>query len=127
VRGQIERLDFSELAVSWQQRALPGVPGHEPDPEQGAVGARQVSNAMNVIRALTPGAGSYVNEANYFEADWQQSFWGHIYARLREIKQRYDPPTSSAYTTVSAARPDVLELSAEAGAGNPNPVPSPWA
>ncbi len=46
---------------------------------------------MNVIRALTPGAGSYVNQANYFEADWQQSFWGHNYARLREIKQRYDP------------------------------------
>jgi FAD/FMN-containing dehydrogenase len=32
-----------------------------------------------------------VNEADYFEPDWQASFWGANYPRLREIKQRYDP------------------------------------
>jgi FAD/FMN-containing dehydrogenase len=46
---------------------------------------------MDVIRALAPGAGAYVNEADYFEPDWQASFWGANYPRLREIKQRYDP------------------------------------
>jgi FAD/FMN-containing dehydrogenase len=79
------------LTASWQQYAFPGVPGHEPDPGLAAAGARQVSNAMGVIRALAPGAGAYVNEADYFEPDWQASFWGANYPRLREIKQRYDP------------------------------------
>jgi FAD/FMN-containing dehydrogenase len=79
------------ISASWQQYVFPGVPGHEPDTELGAVRARQVGKAMDVIRALTPGGGAYVNEADYFEPDWQESFWGGNYPRLREIKQRYDP------------------------------------
>src|ERR1700727_284736 len=34
---------------------------------------------------------SYVSETDYFEADWQQAFWGAHYARLKQIKRRYDP------------------------------------
>jgi FAD/FMN-containing dehydrogenase len=67
------------------------VPGHEPDAENAAVGARLVGQTMDVLRALTPGAGSYVNETDYFEPDWQDSFWGANYPRLLEIKRRYDP------------------------------------
>jgi len=77
--------------TSAQQYAFPGVPGHEPDLKLGADCARQVRQAMDVMRALTPGAGAYVNEADYFEPGWQQSFWGVNYPRLREIKQKYDP------------------------------------
>jgi hypothetical protein len=46
---------------------------------------------MSVIRAITPGAGSYVNETDYFEPDWQDSFWGANYPRLLEIKRSCDP------------------------------------
>ena len=79
------------LTVSWQQYAFPGVPGHEPDAENAALGARLVGQTMDVLRVLTPGAGSYVNETDYFEPDWQDSFWGPNYPRLLEIKRRYDP------------------------------------
>jgi FAD/FMN-containing dehydrogenase len=79
------------LTVSWQQYAFPGVPGHEPDAENAALGARLVGQTMDVLRMLTPGAGSYVNETDYFEPDWQDSFWGSNYPRLLEIKRRYDP------------------------------------
>jgi FAD/FMN-containing dehydrogenase len=79
------------LTASWQQYAFPGVPGHEPDTENAALGARLVGQTMDVLRALTPGAGSYVNETDYFEPDWQDSFWGPNYPRLLEIKRRYDP------------------------------------
>jgi FAD/FMN-containing dehydrogenase len=79
------------LTASWQQYAFPGVPGHEPDAENAALGARLVGQTMDVLRALTPGAGSYVNETDYFEPDWQDSFWGPNYPRLLEIKRRYDP------------------------------------
>ena len=30
-------------------------------------------------------------ETDYFEANWQDSFWGDNYARLRAIKEKYDP------------------------------------
>jgi FAD/FMN-containing dehydrogenase len=79
------------LVASWQQYAFPGVPGHEPDAEKAAHGARSVGQTIDVLRAVTPGAGSYGNETDYFEPDWQDSFWGPNYPRLLEIKQRYDP------------------------------------
>jgi FAD/FMN-containing dehydrogenase len=46
---------------------------------------------MAVLREATPDAGSYVNETDYFEPDWQRAFWGEHYPRLLEIKRRYDP------------------------------------
>jgi FAD/FMN-containing dehydrogenase len=46
---------------------------------------------MEPIRRVTTDSGSYVNETDYFETDWQQSFWGDNYSRLLAIKRRYDP------------------------------------
>jgi FAD/FMN-containing dehydrogenase len=79
------------ISASAQQYAFPAVPGHQPDLALAAARARQVSSAMDRIRALTPGSGSYLNETDYFEPDWQHSFWGRNYSRLLEIKQAYDP------------------------------------
>ena len=79
------------ISASFQEHAFPGIPGHEPDPVAGAAHARQVGEAMSPIRAITPGAGSYVNETDYFEPDWQASFWGANYPRLLEIKRSRDP------------------------------------
>src|SRR5215469_8813662 len=79
------------LSASFQEHAFPGVPGHEPDPVTGAANARQVGEAMKPIRTITPGSGSYVNETDYFEPDWQDSFWGSNYPRLLEIKRSRDP------------------------------------
>ena len=38
-----------------------------------------------------PQSGSYANEADYFETDWQNQFWGTNYERLLAIKRKYDP------------------------------------
>ncbi|QKX54826.1 uncharacterized protein TRUGW13939_01915 [Talaromyces rugulosus] len=35
--------------------------------------------------------GTYVNEANPYEPNWQQVFWGDKYQRLLSIKRRVDP------------------------------------
>jgi FAD/FMN-containing dehydrogenase len=50
-----------------------------------------VAAAMKPIIALTPGAGSYVNETDYFETDWKHAFWGKNYERLLAIKHAVDP------------------------------------
>lgn len=35
--------------------------------------------------------GAYLNEANAYETDFQESFWGENYGRLYRIKQKWDP------------------------------------
>ncbi len=63
----------------------------KPDAAEGEEAKAHISAAMKIIRDITPGAGSYVNETDYFEPDWQQSFWGENYPRLLAIKRKYDP------------------------------------
>lgn len=38
-----------------------------------------------------PDSGSYLNEANYHQEDWQTQFWGENYDKLLFIKEKYDP------------------------------------
>ena len=53
--------------------------------------ARAIDLATAELRAIAPDAGSYVSESNYFNASWQDAFWGSNYPRLREVKAKYDP------------------------------------
>ncbi|EFJ17118.1 hypothetical protein SELMODRAFT_421442 [Selaginella moellendorffii] len=53
--------------------------------------ANLVSQANKLFIDLTPGSGTYVNEADYNEPNWQQSFFGKNYPRLYHIKRRVDP------------------------------------
>lgn len=76
---------------SEEQPAYPGVPGHGPDLAHAERAARQVDKAMGVIRDATPDSGAYANEADYFEPEWQHSFWADNYDRLLMIKKKYDP------------------------------------
>jgi FAD/FMN-containing dehydrogenase len=79
------------IIVAAEGPGFPGVAGHEPDKVKGEAAKARVAAAMKLIREATPGTGSYVNETDYFEPDWQQSFWGENYQRLLEIKRKYDP------------------------------------
>ncbi|KAJ7168625.1 hypothetical protein C8R46DRAFT_1267923, partial [Mycena filopes] len=49
-----------------------------------------VDTSINHLRAITPSA-SYSNEGAVHEPDHEVAFWGPNYARLLEVKQRYDP------------------------------------
>ena len=71
--------------------AYPGIQGHEPDTESARRNARAIGRAMDEVRKLVPNPGSYVAESNFFNEDWQRSFWGSNYSRLLAVKDRYDP------------------------------------
>ncbi|RSL42419.1 hypothetical protein CEP53_012205 [Fusarium sp. AF-6] len=43
------------------------------------------------LRSLAPDSGTYFNEADALEPDWQRAFWGHNYEKLLDIKHKYDP------------------------------------
>ena len=53
--------------------------------------SRLIDLATAELRKIVPNAGSYISESNYFNARWQQAFWGSNYPKLRAVKDNYDP------------------------------------
>ena len=78
------------IVADAQGPAYPGIPGHEPWVKKGRQAAQRIDQCVNQLRAVAPNGGAYVSESNYFEKDWQQAYWGGNYARLAEIKRKYD-------------------------------------
>ncbi len=71
--------------------AYPDLEGHQPNSGHGREAVRRMNAAMKLLREATPNAGTYSNEADYHEPDWQKAFWGTHYPRLLAIKKKYDP------------------------------------
>jgi Berberine and berberine like len=40
---------------------------------------------------VIPFKGAYLNETDYFEQNWQESFWGSNYKKFLSVKKKYDP------------------------------------
>ncbi len=53
--------------------------------------AHLIDEAAAALRELAPQAGSYLSESNYFNAHWQQAYFGSHYPRLAALKKKYDP------------------------------------
>lgn len=68
-----------------------GLPIASPDMAQARRNAEHVAKAAAVLKALSPQGGSYISETDFFRKDWREAFWGSHYARLKTIKDRYDP------------------------------------
>ncbi|KAI1436360.1 hypothetical protein GGR50DRAFT_651932 [Xylaria sp. CBS 124048] len=52
----------------------------------------QMTNVlMPALKAVTPGGGSYLNEADFRDPDWQSAFYGVNYPALKAVKDKYDP------------------------------------
>ncbi|MEO6051688.1 MAG: FAD-dependent oxidoreductase [Pyrinomonadaceae bacterium] len=86
-------LDAFALAITASNDALAfkGILGHEPNVARGRRNAVEVEKAMDELLKAAPNAGSYVSESNFFEPNWQRSFWGTNYPRLLGVKKKYDP------------------------------------
>jgi FAD/FMN-containing dehydrogenase len=52
---------------------------------------RMTEEFMPLIEAVTPGSGSYMNEADFRQPNWQKTFFGDNYAKLLSIKRKWDP------------------------------------
>ncbi|KAI2471066.1 FAD-binding domain-containing protein [Annulohypoxylon bovei var. microspora] len=72
-------------------------------PSQSTARDALLGGYMDLLRAASPGAGSYMNEGDPGEPGWQQAFYGANYARLRAVKRARDPwPVFWAPTTVGS-------------------------
>jgi hypothetical protein len=50
-----------------------------------------ISASIQPFKALTPGGGCYMNEGDWMEENWKQTFFGEQYKTLLSVKRRYDP------------------------------------
>ncbi|KAF2706048.1 FAD-binding domain-containing protein [Pleomassaria siparia CBS 279.74] len=50
-----------------------------------------ISAAIQPFKALTSGGGCYMNEGDWTEENWQQTFFGSNYEGLLRVKTRWDP------------------------------------
>ncbi|KAI2779933.1 FAD-binding domain-containing protein [Daldinia loculata] len=60
-------------------------------PDQSTERDTMMQGYMDLLRKVSPDAGSYMNEGDPGEPNWQQAFYGHHYERLLQIKQQRDP------------------------------------
>jgi FAD/FMN-containing dehydrogenase len=79
------------IVADGQGPAYPGIANHEPDAVKGRAAADRVHRCMNELRAIASSGGAYVSESNFFESDFEHSYWGTNHPRLAQIKKKYDP------------------------------------
>jgi hypothetical protein len=71
------------------------------DPWSDALAAQEkmTNEIIPLVEAATPGSGSYVNEADFHQPNFQETFWGSNYDQLLSIKKQWDP-TDLFYATL---------------------------
>ncbi|KAF2466123.1 FAD-binding domain-containing protein [Lindgomyces ingoldianus] len=50
-----------------------------------------ISASIQPFKAITPDGGCYMNEGDWTEENWQQTFFGSNYNKLLAVKKIYDP------------------------------------
>lgn len=64
-----------------------------------ATQGEMTNEIIPLVEAATPGSGSYVNEADWRQPNFQSTFWGSNYNKLLGIKRKWDP-SGLFYATV---------------------------
>lgn len=72
-----------QLITNWDSTA--------PWADMQAAQQRMTNEFVPKVEAVTPGSGSYMNEADFQQKNWQTTFFGANYNKLRAIKAKYDP------------------------------------
>ena len=72
-----------QLTTPWNETA--------PWSEMVAEGLRMTNEFVPQIEAVTPGSGAYMNEADFRQPNFQDTFYGANYNELLQIKQNWDP------------------------------------
>ena len=79
------------IIADGERPSYPGLARPAMDTTAARRNAHEIDLAAAELRKITPDAGSYVSESNYFNTSWQKAYWGTNYPRLRAVKRKYDP------------------------------------
>jgi FAD/FMN-containing dehydrogenase len=84
---------------------------------------RMTEEFMPKIEAVTPGSGSYMNEADFRQERWQDVFFGSNFGRLGAIKRKYDP--DNVFYILKGVGSDAWNVDAEGRMCRAGPGPKP--
>jgi len=59
--------------------------------EEEFAGTRLVTTLVSRLAEIAPETGAYLNEADAFDPNWKQNFYGVNYDKLLQIKDKWDP------------------------------------
>lgn len=62
-----------------------------PESEKRSRKQQGVEISKRLAKIVGKDGGTYINEANPYELDWKQAFWGNKYDKLERIKSKVDP------------------------------------
>ncbi|OAL47121.1 FAD/FMN-containing protein [Pyrenochaeta sp. DS3sAY3a] len=62
-----------------------------PEEEKRQRKLRAVEVSRRLEQIVGEGGGTYVNEANPYEPNWKETFWGDKYGKLERLKRKFDP------------------------------------
>jgi FAD/FMN-containing dehydrogenase len=79
------------IIAGHESPAFPGIRGREPDLALARANAQAIGSAFDALLTVAPGAGAYLSEADFFDPNWKNRYWGPNFDRLAAIKKRYDP------------------------------------
>jgi len=65
--------------------------GDAPLADKAAAQDRLTNVIDAALRAAAPNGAAYINEADPFQPNWQEAFWGTNYPRLLAARRRWDP------------------------------------
>ncbi|KAF1808813.1 FAD-binding domain-containing protein [Eremomyces bilateralis CBS 781.70] len=87
--------DWNSVTPAWRTGYVHAVVSGPFLPLNAASKAAAINNVtttwMDPLRELAPNTGAYQNEANAFDPNFQQEFWGSNYPRLLKAKRQFDP------------------------------------
>ncbi|KAL1914396.1 uncharacterized protein VTP21DRAFT_8914 [Calcarisporiella thermophila] len=95
--GQIARVPDTENAVNpaWRRAQvlmmISNVWTSNTTAESQQAQSKLVTSLIKQLRDITPNSGTYGNEADPNEPNWQESYFGTHYPRLKAIKDQIDP------------------------------------
>lgn len=95
--GPSNRADNSKTGVNpaWRDSLWEVIMGgmwtSSTDPDLRTQIQNTISAAIQPFKALTPGGGCYLNEGDWMEDNWQQTFFGENYGKLLRVKEKWDP------------------------------------
>jgi hypothetical protein len=75
---------------------------------------RLTYDRVGILKPSAPNTGSYLNEGDAYDPNWQFDFFGLNYARLREIKTKYDP-NSTLWCLACVGNEDWVEVEQQSG------------
>ncbi|KAJ7091723.1 FAD-binding domain-containing protein [Mycena crocata] len=86
----------TSLSPAWRDSLwhleLPALWSYDNTPAQVSAALSAAHNfVQNELVPLAPDSGAYMNEGDPYETNHEVSYWGPNYARLLEVKHKYDP------------------------------------